>query len=379
MATSPTSPVPSAADPDGHPVSPSAGREIASAIDVDGPLRFDRFMELALYGSGGFYAGGGRAGRAGADFITSPEVGPLFATVLAGVLDTWWDEFGRPDPFVVVDAGAGPGTLGRSIVAAAGRCRAALRLVAVEVSATQRARHHASVVSTALMPEAPVHVVLANELLDNLPFRLLVFDDGWREAHVVVDRNAGSNAGAAPDAAARFVEVLRPLDADAATLPWLPVTATHGARVPYQQAAAEWVRAARLLVAGRIVAFDYVTPRTAALAIDPWRHWLRTYRQHDRGGHYLAGPGAQDITAQVALDQLPEPDAVRSQAQFLQRWGIDELVEAGRAAWAAAAAAPTVAALQMRSRVREAEALLDPTGLGGFTVVEWEPMGSRGP
>ena len=71
------------------------------------------------------------------------------------------------------------------------------------------------------------------------------------------------------------------------------------------------------------------------------------------------------------LDQLPEPDVVRTQAQFLQRWGIDELVEEGRVAWEAAASAPTVAAMKMRSRVREAEALLDQTGLGSFLALEW--------
>ncbi len=81
--------------------------------------------------------------------------------------------------------------------------------------------------------------------------------------------------------------------------------------------------------------------------------------------------GVQDITAQVCLDQLPEPSTVRTQGQFLRRWGIDDLVEEGRAAWQAAAAAPTLAALRMRSRVREAEALLDPNGLGGFHVLEW--------
>ena len=54
---------------------------------------------------------------------------------------------------------------------------------------------------------------------------------------------------------------------------------------------------------------------------------------------------------------------MRTQAQFLQRWGIDELVEEGRAAWAAAAGAPDLAALRMRSRVREAESLLDPAGI----------------
>ena len=83
-------------------------------------------------------------------------------------------------------------------------------------------------------------------------------------------------------------------------------------------------------------------------------------------------PGDQDITADVALDQLPEPDVVRSQAQFLHRWGIDELVDRGPSRRGReAAAAPDLAALAMRSRVRDAEALLDPAGLGGFTVAEW--------
>ena len=90
-------------------------------------------------------------------------------------------------------------------------------------------------------------------------------------------------------------------------------------------------------------------------------------------------PGKQDITADVAVDQLPEPDAVRTQAQFLQRFGIDELVEEGRAAWTSAAARADLEAVRMRSRPVEAEALLDPAGLGGFTVLEWEcPAAPRG-
>ena len=71
------------------------------------------------------------------------------------------------------------------------------------------------------------------------------------------------------------------------------------------------------------------------------------------------------------VDQLPEPDAVRSQQQFLQRWGIDELVDEGKRLWEANAARPDLAAMKMRSRVSEAEALLDPAGLGNFIVAEW--------
>ena len=79
-------------------------------------------MDLALYGEAGFYmrADGGSAGRRG-DFITSPEVGPLFGAVLGRYLDAEWERIGRPDPFTVIDAGAGPGTLARTVLAAPAR------------------------------------------------------------------------------------------------------------------------------------------------------------------------------------------------------------------------------------------------------------------
>ena len=54
---------------------------------------------------------GGSAGRAG-DFLTSPEVGPLFGAVLARALDAWWEELGEPAPFTVVEAGYVLGLLG---------------------------------------------------------------------------------------------------------------------------------------------------------------------------------------------------------------------------------------------------------------------------
>ena len=114
-----------------------------------GPLPFEAFMEAALYDeTEGFYATTGGAGRRG-DFLTSPEVGPLFGAVLARALDQWWKELGRPDPFVVVEAGAGPATLARSVLAAQPACGPALRYVLVERSAVQRARHADGLLSAA--------------------------------------------------------------------------------------------------------------------------------------------------------------------------------------------------------------------------------------
>jgi SAM-dependent MidA family methyltransferase len=124
-----------------------------------------------------------------------------------------------------------------------------------------------------------------------------------------------------------------------------------------------------------VIVIDYCTPLTAEVASMPWREWLRTYASHDRGVHYLRNVGDQDITTQVLIDQLSvvrEPDAIRTQSQFLQLWGIDELVEEGKRAWEAAASAPSLVAMKMRSRIAESEALLDPTGLGNFTVLEWK-------
>jgi SAM-dependent MidA family methyltransferase len=317
-------------------------------------------MEAALYDdAGGFYATGGGAGRR-SDFLTSPEVGPLFGAVVARALDEWWAQLGRPAPFTFVDAGAGPGTLARAVLAAAPACLAAgaLRYVAVERSAAQRTRHAGlPIAAAAELPAGPITgVVLANELLDNLPFRLVVQDGGWREAFVDL----------APDG--RLVEVLHRLEP---VPPVLPSRASLGARAPLQDAAAAWVGdVLERLERGRLVVIDY-TSTTADLAARPWREWLRTYRRHDRGGHYLSEPGGQDITAEVALDQLPPPDHVTTQAAFLTAHGLDELVDEGRRVWLERASAPDLAALAARSRVREAEALTDAAGLGGFTVAEW--------
>lgn len=339
------------------------------------------YVEACLYDSdGGFYmrSGGGRAGGRSGHFLTAPEVGPLFGAVLARALDAWWGELGEPDPFTVIDWGAGPGTLARSVLASEPGCMAAgaLRLVLVELSPAQRDLHpeHPLVlsvaqVSDALPQGASAGVIVANELLDNLPSDVVRRTaGGWEELTVATD-GVGSD---------RFSLVAIPASLE--LVAGLPEVAA-GARVPVQRAARSWVaEARRVLGTGRIVAFDYgvtteVLAERADRSDDPAAGlgWLRTHREHDDGSWWLADPGSCDITVDVALDQVQADHRaeVCTQAEFLRGHGIDELVAEGRAAWAERAGVGDLDALKARSRAREAEALLDPDGMGAFNVLVW--------
>jgi SAM-dependent MidA family methyltransferase len=331
-------------------------------------------MDAALYDpEHGFYATSGAAGRRG-DFLTSPEVGPLFGAVIGRALDSWWRAAGEPDPFVVVEGGAGAGTLAVAVLAAQPACLAALRYVLVERSDALRARHgeylaiesaaHAFapdrteheeeaaavdmptgpiVVSLAELPRIEAHVVLANELLDNLPVDLV---EGDREVRVGLDGE-------------RLVEVL------------VPATSSLGVagRAPVQHAAAQWVRDARALGA-HVVVFDYADA-TASMASRPFTEWLRTYRGHRQGSGVLDDLGRQDITCEVAVDQLPPPTTNTLQAAWLRGHGLDDLVTEGRATWSERAHLGDLEAIRARSRITEADALTDPAGLGAFRVLEW--------
>lgn len=279
-------------------------------------------MAASLYGPDGFYERAGAGAGRRRDFLTAPEVGPLFAAVVLRAIDAWWE-----DGFTVYDVGAGPGALGRGLGLAGSR----RPYVAVDRSAAQRERH-LGLPSLAALPEGPLDgVVIANELLDNVPFDLVL--DG------------------------------EPFDVDQ---PWPEV-----GLAPDQAEARAWVEDVLGRLHGRLVVFDYCST-TESMAARPWPEWLRTYRDHQRGKHPLADPGGQDITVEVAVDQLPVPDENSAQADWLRRWGIDDLVEEGKRIWQERAHLGDLQAIRARSRVGEAEALCDPAGMGAFRVLEWE-------
>ncbi len=369
--------------------------QLRSHIRREGPVPFSVYMAEALYGAEGFYTTGGGAGRR-RDFITSPEVGPLFGAVLARALDTWWEELGRPSPFLVAECGAGPGVLCRDILRAHPACAAELRYLLVDVAEPMRMLHRTHrlpivatsdllgqidtteegdhvvapgqgplVASLAALPDAALHVVLANELLDNLPFDVARRGpDRWEEIRVGVDDDGTFQP--------MSVELDRVRDA---ILCRLAPDASVGSTLPLPHGAVSWVGATLASLGargGRVVAIDYGATMAELATRDGG--WLRTYRGHARGVDPFSAAGTCDITADVAVDFVGLEHAlgsVTTQRQFLEEHGIGELVAEARRTWHERAAIGDLAALAARGRVGEAEALLDPSGLGAFLVMEW--------
>jgi NADH dehydrogenase [ubiquinone] 1 alpha subcomplex assembly factor 7 len=380
---------------------PELAERIAERIRREGPIPFDRFVEAALYDEdGGFYARGGGAGRAGRDFVTSPEVGVLFGALVARYLDRGWTELARPDPFVAVDAGAGRGRLAADVLRAEPECSRALRYVLVERSAALRDAQRELLtlepadrafgpavrddpdeaprpvedvgpIATSLPEfpalELPAGVVIANELLDNLPFRLVErARAGWTEVRV----------GLAPDGFAEVAVPASPEIAAAADDVAAGATIPERARLPVPTATVDWLdECAHVLRRGFLVVVDYADD-AASLAARRQDEWLRTYRGHRRGETPLAAPGEQDITSTVPAEHLVAHAARvgfrlvehTTQAEWLAALGIDELVDDARGLWRERAAVGDLEALAARSRVTEAAALTDPSGLGAHHV-----------
>ncbi|MEX1009116.1 MAG: SAM-dependent methyltransferase [Acidimicrobiia bacterium] len=372
-------------------------KRLAERIHREGPIPFDTFVEEALYGDGGFFTRAKGAGRRGLDFVTSPEVGTLFGALVARALDEFWDELHAPDPYLVVEAGAGRGRLAADVLASQPRCGPALRYVLVERSEALRAEQRELLVlepfedalgpvipdgdgppapvadvgpiATSLgeLPAVPLTgVVLANELLDNLPFRVVERSaDGWSEVRVGITEDAFEE-DVIPAAPALATEADHVASGD------VPV----GTRLPVPTGARDWLLGCAAVLRGTLLIVDYAAS-AAELMERGQAGWLRTYREHRRGASPIVAPGEQDITADVPLEYLVHAASAAgltlerecTQAEWLRELGVEELVADARAQWDARAHVGDLEALRHRSRVTEAAALLDPAGLGAHRVL----------
>jgi len=315
---------------------------IRTAIESAGPITFAEFMELALYGPGGFYRT--PPVGAGGDFVTSPHVHPIFCELLTEAIRELGDRLGRPTPFRVSEIGAGDGTLARCLLDAAGELPIAY--TAVERSPGARTALSAIEgieVRTELPPAADV--VFANELLDNLPFRIL---RGEREVRIGLEGE-------------HLVEVLVPAESEL-----LASTDTGRDRIAPVGALAFIDTLRPTIERGYALLIDYGGLGTTGGPV-------HGYKGHGVVNDVLANPGRTDITAGVDFELIASyagslgltafPSVTQRDALLalgLDRWLRGQLERQHRS-MDAGEGTEAVRTWSGRSR---ASLLIDPGGLG---------------
>ena len=307
-----------------------------------GWLPFDRFMALALYAPGlGYYARGNRQfgmlPSSGSDFVTAPELSPLFGQALARQVAQALDGSGTDE---VWEFGAGSGVLARELLDTLGT--RVKRYTIVDVSGALRERqrevlrlHLDRVRWIDEWPETLQGVVVGNEVLDAMPVQLLHFDgQHWHERGVALREAGGDSAHAAPPWAwADRRTDLRPPVEDV-----LSVEAGSGAMFTteiHPQAEAFIATLAERLHRGAAFFIDYGFP--AAEYYHPQRSGgtLMCHRAHQADTDPLADVGAKDITAHVNFTGIAmaaqsaglQVLGYTSQARFLMNCGLLDLLQ----------------------------------------------------
>lgn len=194
--------------------------------------------------------------------------------------------------------------------------------------------------SQAGLPEGVAGVIVANELLDNLPARVVQRHGGQVQELWVAPGGVAPafERPGIPAAGSELELTWRPMVGDdaaaLAACEWWD-NVPDDAPVPWSAGAAEWVaEAQRRLALGILVVVDYGARTSAEVAGRDG--WLRTYAQGAVGTDPLENLGGRDLTTDVPFDQLPQPDRLVTQADALVCWGIDQLVAAASAPGSAA-------------------------------------------
>lgn len=332
-------------------------------IAAEGPIAFEVFQDIALYGDGGFFASGPLRSTATGDFLTSPEVSPWFGKTIARFVDQ------QPASIdTVIEVGAGSGSLLSKLMEQVSR-----EFTAWAVEASPMARQSLAqllpeprvVDSLTALPSGLSAVLIANELIDNLPVSLAVRrGTGWSEHFVDYDGVFSFVEVPARPEVARWAEEF------GGNVP-------EGGIVEVQLAATQWLDSAiGLLASGTIVLIDY---GGTVEELEPRRQLgtLRTYRGHHLGPDPLLEPGETDITVDVnftALVDLAERRgarvALQRQDDFLAEWDLRSVVKDLKLKeLESARSGDTVTQLTVRSERVDAETLLHPRGLGDFRVL----------
>jgi SAM-dependent MidA family methyltransferase len=391
---SPRLPLPAAPRPPSEPsseLSPAdRSAELVTLIraEIEGAperrITFARFMERALYEPElGYYRQLADRPTDAGDFLTAPETHAIFGWTMARRIEQMWADLGQPNPFGLVEYGAGSGTLAIAILEGlrrhgSSRLLEAIRYEPIEAShyrlADLERRFEESGFADRLAasrspsdgPVPVTGVILANEFLDALPVHRVVIRGGelrelfvaWRERFVEIVAEPST-----PELAQRLaddgVDPGRLADGQVAEIclglePWLDDVATRLAR-------------------GYVLAIDYGYPAAELYGPRRLAGTLLGYRGHRVEEDPFTDPGLVDLTAHVdftALQVLGERRGLRSvafatQSEFLVASGLELELRALQDS------PDTTAEDYLRARSGIVR-MLDPRYMGRFRVITLE-------
>jgi len=298
-----------------------------------GPITFADFMRECLYHPvHGYYSKPEE--KRFADYYTSVDVHAVFGRLLARQFAEMWEKLGRPEEFMLVEAGAGVGRLAEQILEACERNSPAfyetLRYVAVERSAARReqalanAQRHAANGQFAAAAEIPARIpagcVFSNELIDALPVhRVVQTGEGLKEIFVGLENG-------------KFREFSAPVSTCAITeyFGTQGITLVDGQNAEAGLEACDWIsEVGRRLERGYVMTIDYGHRAAELFDEHHMRGTLLSYRNHHATENFLESPGEQDLTVHVnftALETWGERNGLRtsgytSQTAFLLALG----------------------------------------------------------
>ncbi|TVQ56634.1 MAG: class I SAM-dependent methyltransferase [Spirulina sp. DLM2.Bin59] len=340
------------------------------------PLTFAEYMDTVLYHPEQGYYNRQPIGFQG-DFFTSASGDGDFGELLAVQFRQMWQILGCPSEFTLLEMGAGEGETARDCLGAIAQtdpqCYAAIRYVIVEKSPQKRQSQGERLGGHAVTwqdwrdipDQSLIGCCFSNELVDALPVHWVVSQDQQlQEVYLdITPQGIEERLGplSRPEISAYFTTL---------GIPFPGPTYPSGYRTEVNLAALDWLQTvARKLKQGYLLTIDY--GYTGDRYYHPQRHQgtLQCYFQHRRHNNPYVNLGEQDITAHVnftALTHWGEEYGLQTlgmtkQGLFLMALGLGD-----RLAALSQGNIPLNQLLQRRSHLH---GLIDPTGLGGFSVL----------
>lgn len=363
------------------------------AIAPQQRITFADYMDAVLYHpEHGYYSRGAKLGAPG-DFATSAHLSADFGEMLAVQIAQMWENLDRPQPFHLLEMGAGQGILAVDVLRYLKRHHpelfAAIAYTIVETSPALRQQQQQIRGAnlrwcdwTELADASVVGCCFSNELVDAFPVHRLVWQGGqWREVYVRLDEGVREGDDASATLAhpgfceelgnlstpelARYFEFI---GIDPATLP-------DGYRTEVNLRALSWLETvAAKLQRGYLLTVDY--GYEARRYYSPMRSagTLQCYRQHRYHDDPYAFVGEQDITAHVDFTALQrqgdrcglDTAGFVPQGLFLMALGLGDRMATLGQSDRPATGEDVLAVMQRRDVLHS---LVDPRGLGGFGVL----------